>query len=192
MPGNSNKKFYIQTSFMALLVGGVLLINGHSGLVKAGTGEIYKNMEILTEVIRQIEKNHVEPQDAQKLIKGALKGMVQGLDPHSSYMTKEEHQELLIETKGSFSGVGIEITVKDNFLTVVSPIEGTPAYKAGIQVGDRIIKIEGKLTTEMSLPEAVKTIRGEKGTKVNLTIMREGSDKPLEFSLTRDVIPIKR
>jgi carboxyl-terminal processing protease len=117
--------------------------------------------------------------------------MVQGLDPHSSYMTKEEHQELLIETKGSFSGVGIEITVKDNFLTVVSPIEGTPAYKSGIQAGDRIIKIDGKLTTEMSLPEAVKSIRGEKGTSVNLTIMREGSDKPLDFSLTRDVIPIK-
>ena len=191
MRGNSNKKFYIQTIFMALLVGGVLLINGHSGLVKAGTSEIYKNMEILTEVIRQIEKSYVEPQEAQKLIKGALKGMVQGLDPHSSYMTKEEHQELLIETKGSFSGVGIEITVKDNFLTVVSPIEGTPAYKSGIQAGDRIIKIDGKLTTEMSLPEAVKSIRGEKGTSVNLTIMREGSDKPLDFSLTRDVIPIK-
>ena len=191
MQGNSNKKFYIQTILMALLAGGILLINGHSGLVKAGTGETYKNMEILTEVIRQIEKNYVEPQDAQKLIKGALKGMVQGLDPHSSYMTKEEHQELLIETKGSFSGVGIEITVKDNFLTVVSPIEGTPAYKSGIQAGDRIIKIDGKLTTEMSLPEAVKSIRGEKGTSVNLTIMREGSDKPLDFSLTRDVIPIK-
>ena len=191
MRGNSNKKFYIQTIFMALLVGGVLLINGHSGLVKAGTSEVYKNMEILTEVIRQIEKSYVEPQEAQKLIKGALKGMVQGLDPHSSYMTKEEHQELLIETKGSFSGVGIEITVKDNFLTVVSPIEGTPAYKSGIQAGDRIIKIDGKLTTEMSLPEAVKSIRGEKGTSVNLTIMREGSDKPLDFSLTRDVIPIK-
>ena len=193
MSGNSNKRLYFQTILMAILVGGILLVNGHSGLVKAGTGsnEIYKNMEILTEVIRQIEKNYVEPEDTQKLIKGALKGMVQGLDPHSSYMTKEEHQELLIETKGSFSGVGIEITVKDNFLTVVSPIEGTPAYKSGIQAGDRIIKIDGKLTTEMSLPEAVKAIRGEKGTSVNLTIMREGTDKPLEFSLTRDVIPIK-
>ena len=193
MRGISNKKSRFQAILMALLVGGILLVNGHSGLVKAGTdtNEIYKNMEILTEVIRQIEKNYVEPEDAQKLIRGAIKGMVQGLDPHSSYMTKEEHQELLIETKGSFSGVGIEITVKDNFLTVVSPIEGTPAYKSGIQAGDRIIKIDGKLATEMSLPEAVKAIRGEKGTSVSLTIMREGVDKPLEFSLTRDVIPIR-
>src|SRR5512135_2571959 len=133
-----NRKFFFQTVLMALLVGGILLANGHSGLVKAGTGDIYKNMEILTEVIRQIEKNYVEPQDPQKLVNGAIKGMVQSLDPHSSFMSKEEHQELLIETKGSFSGVGIEITVKDNFLTVVSPIEGTPAYISGIQAGDKI------------------------------------------------------
>jgi carboxyl-terminal processing protease len=186
-----NKKLSVEILLMILLVGGILLVNGNSGSVKAGTGDIYKNMEILTEVIRQIEKNYVEPQDAQRLVQGAIKGMVQSLDPHSSYMTKEEHQELMIETKGSFSGVGIEITFRDNVLTVVSPIEGTPAYKAGIQAGDKIIRIDGKLTNDMSLPEAVKAIRGERGSKVDLTIMREGLEKPLEFSLTRDVIPIK-
>jgi carboxyl-terminal processing protease len=169
----------------------ILLMNGSSRPVKAGTDDIYKNMEILTEVIRLIEKNYVEPEDPQKLIQGAIRGMVQSLDPHSSYLTKEEHQELLSETKGTFSGVGIEISVKDNALMVISPIEGTPAYKAGILAGDRIIRIDGKLTADMTLPEAVKAIRGEKGTKVNLTIMREGADKPLEFSLVRDVIPIK-
>jgi carboxyl-terminal processing protease len=168
-----NKKTSIQLIVLSLVAGMVLFFNGNSRPVTAGTGDVYKNIELLTEVIRKIEKSYVEPQDAQKLIHGAIKGMVQSLDPHSSFLTKEEHQDLLIETKGSFSGVGIEITVRDNFLTVVSPIEGTPAYKAGIQAGDRIIKIDGKPTVDMTLPEAVRSIRGERGTKVNLTIMRE-------------------
>jgi carboxyl-terminal processing protease len=186
-----NKRSLMQFFLLSLVVGMILFFNGNSRSVTAGTGEVYKNIELFTEVLRQIEKSYVEPQDSQKLIQGAIKGMVQSLDPHSSFMTKEEHQELLMETKGSFSGVGIEITIRDNLLTVVSPIEGTPAYKAGIQAGDKIIKIDGKPTVDMSLPEAVKGIRGEKGTKVNLTIMREGADKPLEFTLTRDLIPIK-
>ena len=186
-----NKKTFIHLFVLSLVAGMVLFFNGNSRPVTAGTGDIYKNIELLTEVIRKIEKSYVEPQDAQKLIHGAIKGMVQSLDPHSSFLTKEEHQDLLIETKGSFSGVGIEITLRDNFLTVVSPIEGTPAYKAGIQAGDRIIRIDGKPTADMTLPEAVKSIRGERGTKVNLTIMREAADKPLEFTLTRDLIPIR-
>ncbi|MGD8227777.1 MAG: S41 family peptidase [Desulfobacteraceae bacterium] len=186
-----NKKLFLDVLLISLLIGGVLFFNGNTGQVKAGTGNVYKNIEILTEVLRQIEKNYVEPQDPQKLIYGAIKGMVQSLDPHSSFMTKEEHQELLIETKGTFSGVGIEITIRDNVLTVVSPIEGTPAYKAGIQAGDKIIKINDKPTNDMTLTDAVKLIRGKKGTKVKLTIMREGADKPLEFTVIRDVIPIK-
>jgi carboxyl-terminal processing protease len=187
----ANKKTFLQLALLSLVVGAILFFNGNSRLVTAGTGDIYRNIELLTEVIRKIEKSYVEPQDAQKLIHGAIKGMVQGLDPHSSFLTKEEHQDLLIETKGSFSGVGIEITVRDNSLTVVSPIEGTPAYKAGIQAGDKIIKIDGKPTADMTLPEAVKSIRGERGTKVKLTIMREPGDKPLEFTVTRELIPIR-
>jgi carboxyl-terminal processing protease len=125
------------------------------------------------------------------MIYGAIKGMVQNLDPHSSFMTKEEHQDLLIETKGSFSGVGIEISVRDKVLTVVAPIEGTPAYAAGIQAGDRIVRINDKPTNDMTLTDAVKNIRGKKGTKVKLTIIREGAEKPLDFTITRDVIPLK-
>jgi carboxyl-terminal processing protease len=186
-----NKRLFLELVFLSLVVGMILFLNGNFRSVTAGTGEVYKDIDLFTEVLRQIEKNYVEPQDTQKLIQGAIKGMVQSLDPHSSFLTKEEHQELLIETKGTFSGIGIEITVRDNFLTVVSPIEGTPAYKAGIQSADKIIKIDGKSTADMTLPEAVKCIRGEKGTKVNLTVMREGADKPLEFTVTRDLIPIK-
>jgi carboxyl-terminal processing protease len=176
---------------ICLLLGGLIFVSGKDRQVTAGTTDVYENIEIFTEVLRQIEKNYVEPQDPQKLIYGAIKGMVQSLDPHSSFLTKEEHQELLIETKGSFTGVGIEITVRDNVLTVVSPIEGTPAYEAGIKAGDQIIGIDEKPTNDMTLTDAVKNIRGPKGTKVKLTVRREGADKPLEFSITRDVIPLK-
>lgn len=176
---------------ICLMMGGLVFVSGKGRDVTAGTDEVYENIEIFTEVLRQIEKNYVEPQDPQKLIYGAIKGMVQGLDPHSSFLTKEEHQELLIETKGSFTGVGIEITLKDNVLTVVSPIEGTPAYEAGIKAGDQIIKIDDKPTNDMTLTDAVKNIRGPKGSKVKLTIRREGTEKPLEFSITRDVIPLR-
>ena len=176
---------------ICLLMGGLVFVSGRSPHVTAGTSEVYENIEIFTEVLRQIEKNYVEPQDPQRLIYGAIKGMVQSLDPHSSFLTKEEHQELLIETKGSFTGVGIEITVRDRVLTVVSPIEGTPAYEAGIKAGDQIIGIDDKPTNDMTLMDAVKNIRGPKGTKVKLTVRREGAEKPLEFSITRDVIPLK-
>jgi len=187
----SKKKMFLQTIVFCVLIGSILFFNGNTVAVKAGTEDVYKNLELLTEVLRQIEKNYVEPQENRKLVQGAIKGMVQSLDPHSTFLSKEEHQDLLSETKGSFSGIGIEITVRDNVLTVVSPIEGSPAYKAGIQAGDKIVKIDGKVAADMTLPEAVKSIRGEKGTKVNLTIMREGAEKPLEFTVTRDVIPIK-
>ncbi|MBW1886926.1 MAG: S41 family peptidase [Deltaproteobacteria bacterium] len=187
----NKKKSILNIILIALLIAGVLFFHGNSGDVKADTNEVYKNIEIFTEVLRQIEDNYVEPQDAQKLIYSAIKGMVQGLDPHSSFMTKEEHQELLSETKGSFSGVGIEIGIRDNVLTVVSPIEGTPAYKSGIKPGDKIVKIDDESTNDMTLIDAVKSIRGQKGSKVKLTIMREGADKPIEFNITRDVIPIK-
>jgi len=170
----------------------MLFLNGNRDNVKADTtDDIYKNLDKFTEVLLKVQENYVEPQESKKLIEGAIKGMVQNLDPHSSYMTKEEHEDLLIETEGSFPGVGIQITLKDNILTVVAPIEDTPAYEAGIKAGDKIIKIEDKLTLDMDLQEAIKLIRGPKGTKVKLTISREGVDKPLVFTITRDLIPLQ-
>ena len=189
--GLKTKQIILDIAIISILVAAVLFLNGNRGLVKADAGDMYKNLEIFTEVLRKIEKNYVEPQEAQDLIYGAIKGMVQGLDPHSSFMSKEEYKELLIETKGSFSGVGIEISVRDNILTVVSPIEGTPAYEAGVKSGDKIIEIDGKSTLEMSLSDAVKHIRGKKGSKVRLTVMREGTEKPLDFTIIRDVIPLR-
>ncbi len=185
------KKTAVNVVLISLIVCGALLLNGNSGVVKAGTDDVYKNIEVFIEVLRQIEENYVEPQDPQDLIYGGIKGMVRSLDPHSSFMAKDEYNELMLETKGSFTGIGIEITMKDSILTVVSPIEGTPAFKIGLKSGDMIIKIEETSTKDMSMMDAVKKIRGPKGTKVNLTIAREGETKPLEFAITRDVIPLK-
>ena len=134
-------KIFFNIVLVCLFTAGVLLLSGDRREVKAGTDDLYKNLEIFTEVLRQIEKNYVEPRDSKKLIYGAIRGMVRSLDAHSSFMTEEEYSELMMETRGSFTGVGIEITIKDDVLTVVSPIEGTPAYKAGIKAGDKIIKI---------------------------------------------------
>lgn len=188
---SNKRRLFPQIGIMSILVLGIIFSQTYKGHGKAGPGDIYKNIEIFAEVLRQIEKNYVEPQESQKLIYGAIKGMVQNLDPHSSFMTKEEHQDLLIETKGSFTGIGIEITLRDNVLTVVSPIEGTPAYEAGLEAGDKIVRIDEKPTTDMTVADAVKLIRGQKGTKVKLTVMREGKEKPLDFTITRDVIPLK-
>ncbi len=167
------------------------LISGTYRDVSASTKEVYKNIEVFSEVLRKIEKNYVEETDPKDLIYGAIKGLVGTLDPHSFFMSPEEYKELMIETKGSFTGVGIELTIRDSVLTVVSPIEGTPAFKAGIKAGDLIIMIDGKSTKDSSIMEAVRFIRGPKGSKVKLTIRREGLEKPVDFVITRDVIPIK-
>jgi len=186
-----NGKLLLNWIALLIFLFGALFLNGGGGPVKADTEEPYADLDLLVEVLRQIEDNYVEPQDPRKLIYGAIKGMVQSLDPHSSFMTKEEHQELMLETKGSFTGIGIEITIRDHVLTVVSPIEDTPAYRVGLKAGDKIVKIDGKSTKDMTLMDAVKKIRGPKGTKVHLTIIRKGEKDPLEFSITRDVIPLR-
>ena len=184
-----NHVWYQAPLFMILIV--LLLISGSSRHVVADTKDAYKNIEVFSDVLRKIEKNYVEETHANELIYGAIRGMVETLDPHSSFITPEDYKELMIETKGSFPGVGIVITMKDRALTVVSPIEGTPAYKAGIKAGDEIIMIEDKATKDLTIREAVKLIRGPKGTKVKLTVQRKGLEKPIDFVITRDEIPIK-
>ncbi|MDR3604963.1 MAG: S41 family peptidase [Syntrophaceae bacterium] len=126
----------------------------------------------------------------KELIQGAISGMLQSLDPHSSYLTEDMFKELQVETKGEFGGLGIEITLDGGILTVVSPIEDTPAFKAGIKPGDKIIKINGEPTKNITLHTAVQQMRGPKGSKVTLTIMREGFKKLKDFSITRDIIHV--
>lgn len=154
-------------------------------------GNDYESIELFTDVLSIVKKSYVEEVDTKKLIYGAINGMLSSLDPHSSFMPPETYKEMKIETKGTFGGLGIEISIKEGILTVISPIEDTPAFKAGIKAGDQILKIDDKFTKDLSIMDAVKRMRGAKGTKVTLTIMREGFDKPKEFPLIRDVIQVK-
>ncbi|HPX61022.1 MAG TPA: S41 family peptidase [Deltaproteobacteria bacterium] len=156
-----------------------------------GKGSDYEYIELFTDVMSIVKKSYVEDVDTKKLIYGAINGMLSSLDPHSSFMPPETYKELKIDTKGAFGGLGIEISIRDGVLTVISPIEDTPAFKAGIKAGDQILRIDEKWTKDLNINDAVKRMRGQKGAKVTLTIMREGFDRPKEFSLIRDIIQVK-
>jgi carboxyl-terminal processing protease len=189
-------KRFGQTVVIGLIVSvvGVGLVSfGGRGLedVAAVNRDAYEGLEAFTNVLAIVQKNYVEEVGTPKLVEGAINGMLNALDPHSAYLTPELYKELQVDTEGSFGGLGIEITVRDGILTVVSPIEDTPAYRAGIKAGDQIIKIEGELTKDMTLVEAVKKMRGPKGSKVQLSIRREGVQKFLDFSLMREVIKVR-
>lgn len=185
------KRTLINIAIISVLFLGLLFINGNNGDVKADTSDdTYINIELFSEVLKQLQDNYVEPKDTRDLMIGAIKGMIQILDPHSSYMTEDEYDELLFDMEGEFTGIGVTISIRDNILTVISPVEDTPAYKAGMKAGDKIVKIGDKSTIDMTLNDAVKLIRGPQGTEVKLTISREGIDKPLVFNITRDLIPL--
>ena len=164
---------------------------GDSQVSAALERSIYKNLKTFNEVLDMVQKNYVEEVDSGKLLEGAINGMMKSLDPHSTYMTAEMYKDLEVETRGSFGGIGIEITIKKDVLTVVSPIEDTPAYNAGIKAGDHIVQIDGKSTKDITIMEAVKKLRGPKDSKVTVTIMREGMAKPKDFVITRSIIKIR-
>ncbi|MCK4727363.1 MAG: S41 family peptidase [Desulfobacterales bacterium] len=162
----------------------------HQGLL-AGTDKTYEELKVFSDVLDIIEKNFVDPVDSKKLIRGAIRGMISSLDPHSAFLLPESYKDLQIETRGQFSGIGIVITIQHNVVTVISPIDGTPAYKAGIKAGDQIIKVDGEETKAMMLWEAVRKMRGKKGTSVVITIRRKGLPEPIDFTIVRDIIPLE-
>nr|NJM03163.1 S41 family peptidase [Desulfobacula sp.] len=151
----------------------------------------YTSLKMFTDVLEELEKNYVDDVNAEDLIHNAIKGMVGNLDPHSSFMPPEAFEDLQDDTKGEFSGIGIVITMKDGILTVVSPIEGTPAYKAGVQAGDIIIRIDEKSTKDMELWEAVNMMRGPQNKPVHITVIREGEPESIDFAINRDLIPME-
>jgi carboxyl-terminal processing protease len=151
----------------------------------------YEQLKLFTDVLAIIQNQYVDETEPKEVIYGAVRGMLRSLDPHSSFMDPESYREMQVETSGSFGGLGIEITIRDDQLTVVAPIEGTPAWRAGIQPGDRIVKIEGLVTKDMSLPDAVKRMRGPKGTKITVTVAREGLKEPIDVTLVREVIQVQ-
>jgi carboxyl-terminal processing protease len=150
--------------------------------------ETYEGLKIFADVIQLIEKEYVDEVDSKQLIQNAIQGMVQSLDPHSSLLPPDAFEDLQIDTKGKFTGIGIHITMKDGFVTVITPIEDTPAYKAGIQPLDRIVKVDDQPIKD--LRQAVNMMRGPKGTKVKVSIMREGLKEPIDYEMIRDDIPI--
>ena len=152
---------------------------------------LYKELELFTDALSIVQADYVEAPEAKKLIYGALQGMLSELDPYSQFLDPDSYNELKIDTEGKFGGLGIEITVKDDLLTVITPIDDTPAYKAGLQAGDRIVKIDGKITRGITLLEAVKKLRGKPGTTVVLTILREKENLLKDVTVTRDIIKIQ-
>jgi carboxyl-terminal processing protease len=162
---------------------------GFNRQLAADSEETFKGLKLFSEVIELVQKNYVDEVESEELIEKAIQGMVRSLDPHSALLPPEAFEDLSIDTKGKFTGIGIHITMRDGFVTVISPIEGTPAYKAGIKAMDKIIKVDDQPISE--LREAVNMMRGPKGTKVKVTIVRESESEPLEFNLVRDVIPIE-
>ena len=179
-------KLFLLCLALALLV----LSNGvHHGVT--AQEETYEKLKVFTEVLSIVQSNYVDEVNSKDLLYGAVRGMLETLDPHSSFLTPENFREMQVETQGSFGGLGIEITVRERQLTVVAPIEGTPADRAGLHAGDRIVEIDGKPTKDLTLQEAVRRLRGPKGSKVTIGVLREGWSEPKSFEIVREVIQVR-
>src|SRR3990167_1186883 len=156
---------------------------------QALSDKIYKELEVFTRIIELVDKEYVEAIDEHELVDGAIRGMLSSLDPHTVYLPPDMYRDFKSDTTGQFGGVGIEITVKDGILTVVSPVEGSPAYKAGIKSGDKILKINGESTKGMSLVDGVHKMRGPSGKKGVLSVWRDS--KSTDFTIVREIIKME-
>lgn len=159
--------------------------------VRAAVDKTYDQLRLLVDVMNIIQENYVEQKDSKGLLTGAIHGMVRTLDPFSQFMEPDAYKDMKTETEGQFGGLGIRISMKSEYLTVITPLLGTPAYRIGILPDDKIVKIEGKSTQGMSVDEAVKQLRGTPGTKVTITVFREGEKDTRDFTITREVIKIE-
>jgi len=189
--GKGMRNLKIISMVILVFILGVTVGLGRFHKVSALSNPTYEDLRVFADVLGILQKEYVEETKSKDLIYGAIKGMLETLDPHSGFLPPNMYKEMQEETKGRFEGLGLEITLKESVLTVVSPIEDTPAHKAGIQAGDQILKIDGEATKTLTLMESVKRMRGPKGSKVTLTIMREGFHQPKEYPLIRDVIPVR-
>ena len=185
--------------FGLILVGavaGVMLSLNFSAVANKDTKEVLRPLPVeelraFTEVFGRIKSDYVEPVEDKKLINEAISGMLTGLDPHSAYLDIEAYKELQIGTQGEFGGLGIEVTMEDGFVKVISPIEDTPAFRAGIKTGDLIVKLDDTAVKGLSLSDAIKRMRGKPNTPISITVSRKGENKPLIFTLTRAIIKIQ-
>lgn len=186
----------IYRTFPILAVGfvlGAFLTMGHGVLADRHSEPAALPLEDLrtfTEIFAKIKNDYVEPVEDKTLLENAIRGMLSGLDPHSAYLVPEDYKELQAGTSGEFGGLGIEVGMEDGFVKVIAPIDDTPAKRAGVEAGDLIIRLDDTPVKGMTLAEAVKIMRGKPGTNITLTIVREGADKPIKITITRDVIKI--
>jgi carboxyl-terminal processing protease len=179
----------IKLSKKYLLMAAFIIIFGLASFMGT-TNKMYDELKLFTDALSLIQTNYVEDVEPKKLIYGALAGMTRALDPFSQFMEPDAYKETKVETEGEFGGLGIRIEIKDDILTVIAPMEGTPAYRKGVLPGDRIVKIDGKETKGLSLMEAVKRLRGPKGTQVTISIYREGEKELLDIAIERDIIKV--
>lgn len=188
----TSKRRLILTAGVVLMVfSAVLAWNPQRGYEQAEAATDYRQLQKFSQVMELIRRSYVKEVSDEELIDGALEGMLTHLDPHSTYLNKEMYKEMQVDTSGEFGGIGIEITAAEGGIRIVAPIEDTPGYRAGLQAGDLIIKIDDVLAKDLSLPEAVKRMRGKPGTSVVLTIFREGVDAPFEVKVVRDIVHVK-
>ncbi|MDI6809202.1 MAG: S41 family peptidase [Candidatus Eisenbacteria bacterium] len=175
---------------IGLIIG--LIIGGWAfGKVQVSGENTYQELNLFVEVLSKVKAHYAEEVDTAKLIRGAIDGMLRELDPHSQYLDVKQYGELRDMTQGSYGGLGISIWVRDGYPTVISPMEGTPAYSMGIQSGDRIERIEGKNTYKMSMDDILSKLRGPKGTRVTFSVRREGDPELIDYTITRDIIKLK-
>lgn len=187
----SKKRMFLKISVFLLILAfsvgdGVCVL-----AAKESKDDLYSQLELLTDAITLVRSEYVEDVESKDLIYGALKGMLSALDPYSQFMDPDTYNEIKVETEGVFGGLGIEISIKDDLLTIISPLDDTPAFRAGLKAGDRIVKINDESTKDITLIEAVKKMRGKPGTSVTLTILRDKEKKLLERTITRAIIKIK-
>jgi carboxyl-terminal processing protease len=184
-------RFILAAGMSAVLIAAVVAWNPSEGYRQATAATDYQQLDKFSQVMDAVRRSYVEEVSDEELIEGALSGMLSNLDPHSTYLNKEMFKQMQADTSGEFGGLGIEIVAAEGGIRVVAPIEDTPAYKAGIEAGDLIIKIAGQLAKDMTLPEAVKMMRGKPGSSLNLTIFRESEAQPIEMKIRRAVIKVK-
>ncbi|HWI41828.1 MAG TPA: PDZ domain-containing protein, partial [Verrucomicrobiae bacterium] len=183
-----NRLQWVCLGVICMLLGALLVLRTET---KWTTRSDEGSVALLRQVLDIVGKSYVDKVERKKLIEGAVSGMLESLDPHSAYMPPESFREMQISTSGAFGGVGIEITMREGKLTVISPIDETPASRAGIRAGDVIARIDGKLTRGLSISQAVGRMRGPAGTPVTLSVLRQGVDRPLEFPLLRAIIKVQ-
>ena len=186
-----HKKIVLAVIFLCTLATAGIFVGSWTLYTVSADAEGYEELKVFSEALSIVRKNYVDEKTPKDLIYGAIKGMINSLDPHSGFMTPEQYKEMQVDTKGEFGGLGIQIGIKEGMLTVIAPIDDTPAYRAGIKAGDKIIKINDEFTKDLSLQDAVIRMRGTPSTSVMITILREGWKETKDFTIVREIIKIK-